>query len=124
MNIFYNRKKKISKCVLLLLLFLLRKQQSLVNSIRFSCQKHQIAHTSVELSVVFSLIVNRCYISQHSNCCVRVREVGFRIRWFSQSDLHFFETPRYIQFLKHMNGIYIITHKQKIKAQSGKKLKK
>ena len=72
--------KKISKYVLLLLLFLLRIQQSLVNNVQFSCRKHQIAHTSVGLSAVFSLIVNRFYISQYSKCYVRVREVRFTIR--------------------------------------------
>ena len=44
--------KKLSKYVLLLLLFLLRIQQSLLNSVQFSCQKHQIAHPSIELSAV------------------------------------------------------------------------
>ena len=44
--------KKLSKYVLLLLLFLLRIQQSLSNSAQFSCQKHQIVHSSIELSAV------------------------------------------------------------------------
>ena len=53
---------------MLLLLFLTHKQQSLVNSVQFSCQKHQIAHTSIELSEVFSLIVNRFYTGQEKLC--------------------------------------------------------
>ena len=52
-------KKKISKCVLLLLL---RKQQSQVNSVQFSCQKYQITQISIELSAVFSLIANGFFI--------------------------------------------------------------
>ena len=52
-------KKKISKCVLLLLL---RKQQSQVNIVQFSCQKYQITQTSIELSAVFSLIANGFFI--------------------------------------------------------------
>ena len=56
--------KKFNKYILLLLLFLLRIQQSLVNSFEFSCQKHQMAHTSLELRGDFSLIVNRFYVLQ------------------------------------------------------------
>ena len=48
------------------------------------------------------LIVNRFSVSQHSNCYVRVREVHFLMWQLSQSDLHFFETRKYIQFLKQI----------------------
>ena len=100
--------KNLSKYVLLLLLFLIRIQQSLFNSVHFSCQKYQIAHNCVELRAFFSLIVNGFYVSQHSNCYVRVRVVRFTKRPLSQSDLHFFETQEYVQFLKQTNIIYVI----------------
>ena len=100
--------KKLSKYVLLLLLFLTRMQHSLLNSVQLSCQKYQIAHTCVKLRVFFSLIVNGFYVSQHSNCYVRVREVRFTKRQLSQSDLYFFETQKYVQFLKQTNIIYVI----------------
>ena len=78
-----KKKYVLSKYVLHLLLrvFLLRIQQSLVNSVQFTCRKHQIAHISMELSVAFfSLIVNRFYVSQHSNFYVRIHEGRFTIQ--------------------------------------------
>ena len=35
----------------------------------------------------------------------------------SPSDLHFFETKKYIQFFKQINIIYVITNYQKIKTE-------
>ena len=75
----------------------------------------------MELSTVFSLIVNEFYISQHLNFYVQVYEVHFTIWQLNQSDLHFFETQNYVQLLKQININYIVTNEQKIRAE--KKLK-
>ena len=108
--------KKISKYVLLLLLFLLCIHQFLVNKVQFSWQKHQIVPTFIELNVVFSVIVNIFYVSQHFifYFYFYVCEVWFTMWQLSQSHLHFFETKMYVQFSKQINIIYVIKNIEKI----------
>ena len=57
------------KNLFILLSFLLRIQQLLVNGIQFSCKKHQITHTTIELSAVFFLCKQILCISTFELLC-------------------------------------------------------
>ena len=81
------------------------------HSFNISCSKVFVIHSSLgEFDpnlIQKSLIVNRFCVSQHSNCYVQVHKDNFIIQKLRESDLHFFETRKYIKLLKQINIIYI-----------------
>ena len=93
---------KKSKYVLLLLLFLLCKQQLLVNSAKFSCQKYQIAHTSIELT-----LRKRCPYSEIFWSAFSPREIRsispYSVRKRENADQ---DKSEYVHFLHSISAVF------------------